>query len=29
VPTNQTTRTTAIIGSTSFLSMAGGYPSTR
>ena len=29
VPTSQTTRTTTIIGITSFLSTAGGYPSAR
>jgi hypothetical protein len=29
VPTTQITRTTTIIGITSFLSMAGGYPSAR
>ena len=29
VPTTQTARTTTIIGITSFLSMAGGYPSAR
>ena len=29
VPTTQTTRTTTIIGITSFLFMAGGYPSAR
>ena len=29
VPTSQIARTTKIIGITSFLSMAGGYPSIR
>jgi hypothetical protein len=29
VPTSQTTRTITIIGITSFLSTAGGYPSAR
>ena len=29
VPTSQTTRTTTIIGITSFLFTAGGYPSAR
>ena len=29
VPTSQTTRTTTIIGITSFLSTVGGYPSAR
>jgi hypothetical protein len=29
VPTSQTARTTTIIGITSFLFMAGGYPSAR